>query len=318
MSDETEVEETAPTVRESIDEARGIEPEQGPIGEQVTTEEEVVTCDAPDHWSQLDKDRFNDLPDDIKPLWLEKSKSLETGYNEKFEQIAEWTKERDRLEQIFQPLASELSLYGTSRADAIERLVGAHQLLSRDPEAGMRWLAEQYGAQHLLAGQESQDDFGLGDFQDPAIAEINTLKQQLAKLTGVFGQFQGSQQQQQHTQAQMHVDAFAAATDEAGKPRYPYFNEVRQTMGQLFQVGAVSTLDEAYAKAVRMNDEVFERVNKASQAEQQAAADAKRKEEAQKARRASDARVVTSGKGGGESAKHNTLRGALEAAVRAG
>ena len=268
--------------------------------------EETPAIEAPEHWSQLDRDRFSELPDDLKPLWLEKSKSLETGYNEKFERVASWEKQQARLNEIFQPVANELALHGVDQMDMVQRLIGAHQYLRNDPAAGLRWLAEQYGAQHLLA-----DDDGFYD-PDPKITQ---LEQQVAQLSNAFNGFQGTYQSSQQAQAQAHIDAFAGAVDESGNPKHPYFNDVRAQMGQLMAGGAASTIEQAYDMAVWALPESRQRLMQAEQAKAAKDAEAKRKAEAEKARRAADARVTSSGRSGSD-AKHGTLREAVTAAVR--
>src|SRR5262245_35337860 len=51
----------------------------------------VTKLEAPQHWSQEDKDWFTGMPDDVwRQKWLDKTKSLEGGYNTKFQEIANW------------------------------------------------------------------------------------------------------------------------------------------------------------------------------------------------------------------------------------
>lgn len=309
MTEEVETEEVEKTesLRETIEKAASSEAEV----DSGVEEKEVERVEPPEHWSQLDKDRFSELPDEIKPLWLEKTKSLETGYNEKFERVADWEKQQARFNEIFSPLASELSLHGVQPMDMVQRLIGAHQFLRSDPEAGLRWIAEQYGAGHMLGGVE--EDSG---YLDPmAEKKIQQLEQQVQSLTQTLGGFQGNYQQTQQAQLQSQIRAFETAVDAEGKPKYPYFQNVREQMGQLFAAGAVSTLEEAYQKAIRLNDDVFGQVQKAEQDKAKKEAEAKRKAEAEKARKAADARVSSSGQSGG-APKYGNLRDAVKAAVQ--
>ena len=43
---------------------------------------------APEHWSKDDKDRFGKLPAESRQWWLDKTKQLEAGYQDKFKEIA--------------------------------------------------------------------------------------------------------------------------------------------------------------------------------------------------------------------------------------
>jgi hypothetical protein len=57
-------------------------PEDGEVDGDIA-EPSAIT--APEHWSQANQDAFNALPDEIKPAYMEKVRSLEGGYQQKFE-----------------------------------------------------------------------------------------------------------------------------------------------------------------------------------------------------------------------------------------
>jgi hypothetical protein len=109
--------------------------------------------DAPYHWSQADKDAFNSLPAELRPLYLEKAKSLESGWNRKFEEIAgirklyeeftsslpEEQRSPDRLMQVFgdgaavqqmlAPYQPQLAESGLTPIEYIARLVNVARSL---------------------------------------------------------------------------------------------------------------------------------------------------------------------------------------------
>lgn len=58
-------------------------------------------------------------------------------------------------------------------------------------------------------------------------------------------------QQQQQQEIQQQLSKFSDAS------QYPYFEQVRGEMAQLLEAGSAQDLDSAYAKAVRLNDEIF-------------------------------------------------------------
>jgi len=291
------------SLRDSIKDAVGDEPEAAPKPEP---DPEIA---PPEHWSQIDKDAFNDLPPEVRSLYLDKATSLEKGYNEKFEKVASWQKEKAALDEVFAPMASELALYNVDRVDVIRRLAGAHQMLRYDPEGALRQLAAQYGAEYPFAG--SDDDEG---FLDPAAEQqITQLKQQVAQLQQGFQGFQGQYQSSQEAALQHQIDAFQSAKDADGNLKYPYFDTVRQQMGQLIGAGAAQSLEQAYEMAVWGNGETRQRLMQADQDRAAKEAEAKRKAEADKARKAGAARVAgTSSRGGSGSAL--TTRDALEQA----
>jgi hypothetical protein len=169
---------------------------------------------APEHWSQVDKDRFNSLPEELKPLYREKVKSLESGYNRKFEEIADERKAYEGLNQIFgaeqrQQLAEE----GKTPGEYVGTLVKLARSLEANPEGMLHWLAQKYGVT-------------LGNDELPAVTALNAEVHQL----------QTQIQQQAATQA-LAEDwyAFQGARGANGSPLYPGVEKLKAMMGHILQ-----------------------------------------------------------------------------------
>jgi len=54
------------------------------------------------------------------------------------------------------------------------------------------------------------------------------------------------------------VTNFGEAKDDAGNPRYPYFEQVRPKMAQLLENGLANDLESAYTKALRIDDDLWQ------------------------------------------------------------
>jgi hypothetical protein len=124
-------------------------------------------------------------------------------------------------------------------------------------------LANDYGVNlGALTGQTGYDP------------QFSQLAQELNQIKNQWSSFQSSQEQQEQVQLQNEITSFS--NDK------PYFDEVRETMAGLLQSGMADDLQSAYDKAIRLNDDVFQRVqaeqaqkSEAAQREKVAAAKAK-------------------------------------------
>jgi hypothetical protein len=124
-------------------------------------------------------------------------------------------------------------------------------------------LANEYGVN--LSGLTGQSGF------DP---QFSQLAQELSQIKNQWNQFQSHQEQAEQQSLLNEISSFSQDK--------PYFDEVRETMAGLLQSGMADDLQTAYDKAIRLNDDVFQRVNagqaqksEAAQREKVAAAKAK-------------------------------------------
>ena len=92
-----------------------------------------------------------------------------------------------------------------------------------------------------------------------------------------------------------------------------HFEEARPTMIQLLQSGVAQTLDEAYNKAVRLNEELFDKVQSARQA-QVASKQSSELNKAAKAARAAAVSVRSATPGANTAPKAQGRRALLEEA----
>ena len=83
------------------------------------------------------------------------------------------------------------------------------------------------------------------------------LEQKLAQQQSMLEQLSQSRQMAEEAQLGQTIEQFAQS--------HEYFEDVRETMADLLDKGLASDLNDAYAKAVRLNDDVFSRVQQAPQ-----------------------------------------------------
>lgn len=78
---------------------------------------------------------------------------------------------------------------------------------------------------------------------------IHDLKTQVTTLQQQLNQYRSQIDTTEHQRTSSTLQSFAATTNPDGSPKYPYFDTVRATMGQLMASGAAQTLEDAYSKA---------------------------------------------------------------------
>ena len=200
--------------------------------------------DYEEHWGKLDPT----LQDYIQQREADYAKGVSTYKNQ-------WDMAAPLVETIkqFEPLMNE---YNIGPKEWISRLGTADLTLSRGtPEQKLQMfaqLANDYGVNlGQLTGQTGYDP------------QFSQLAQELNQIKNQWTSFQSSQEQLEQAQLQNEISSF--------KDDKPYFEEVRETMAGLLQSGMANDLQSAYDKAIRLNDDVFQKVN-ATQAQKSEAA----------------------------------------------
>jgi hypothetical protein len=85
----------------------------------------------------------------------------------------------------------------------------------------------------------------------------HNLEQQLAHQQQLLNQLSQSRQMAEEAQLGQTIEQFAQS--------HEHFDEVRETMADLLDKGFATDLNDAYAKAVRLNDNLFGQVQQAPQ-----------------------------------------------------
>jgi len=255
------------------------------------------SLEAPKHWSDEVKALFGKVPPEVQSHWLNWDKHQARSYDTKFQELAAFRRERDRLEELFQPYSRDLELQGLDRMQFLQSLLGGHKYLLESPREAMAWLAQQYGVDlKELVTPAEQDDPKLAGL----MSKIAGLEQ---RVTG----FTTTAQQREQQQRVEQIRGFAEAKGADGKPLRPYWNELKQDVLTLVKAG-VTDLDAAYNKALRMNDEVYARHQAEQSAAKQKADDAKRQQDIEKARRAAAGNESRSTGSAGEKSLDAELR----------
>ena len=254
--------------------------------EAVSEEEsvEVVAEDTAEPEQPADPVEISDIPKpttwkkDLLPLWdkiakgetltPEESKKhleyLNQRENEFKKGVSVYKAEAERakaLEEAINPFIPELQAQGIHPAAWINNLGRAHFLLVKGtPEQKIQMfhrLAQDYG---VNLNQSNEPVAPTDAYTQQLMQQLYQVNQEVSTIKSRF---------EQEEQSRLANEIERVRSD---KERFPHFDMVREEMAQLLELGKAPDLETAYAKAVRLNDEVWslEQERLLSQAKKQA------------------------------------------------
>ena len=164
--------------------------------------------------------------------------------------VSTYKAEADNARQLFQaldPYMPELQKHNIHPAQFVNNLASAHFKLVTAPQHEkiemFHRLARDYGIELNQAGQFQP--------QDPYTTQ---LLQQLQAVNQEVSVIKGRYEQEEQSRLVNEIEQHRSDTQ-----NYPFFDEVRETMAQLLEQGLATDLKTAYAKAVRLNDDVWQK-----------------------------------------------------------
>jgi hypothetical protein len=272
---------------------------------------DAAVLEPPQHWDERQKQAFLKVDPEVRQLWLEREKQYSTNYDTRAQELAKIKGAHGEIEGLFAPYRQQMELHGISIPQAVKQMVAAQAYLLKSPKEAIPWLAKQYGVDLAQLIQQSQGS----DANLPP--EITSIRESIGKLENTVNGFMTQAQQAEHKQHLSSVQSFAEEKDEAGNPKHPHFYEVAQDIADLMsaarQRGGALSLANAYARAVRMNDKTWEKVQAGTAAQAKAKADAEAVERANKAKRAGFG--LNGGTAEGGASKYPSLRAELESLI---
>lgn len=260
--------ETAPVQENEQRETAKAEPEP-----EDAPEEEPVWKRAPSSWKRDYHEAWATADPKLQQYAWQREEEMRSG----IAPMQEKAKFADQIQQAVAPYEQTIRGLGIDTATAVKSLLEADNILrSAPPEqkrAYLSQLAQQYGID--LSGVESQYPSAP---VDPTVFALQN------ELNNIRGEVSGWKQQQEAAQNQIltnEIDAFAQTAE--------HFEAARPVMIDLLNSGVASTLDDAYNKALRLDDNLFEQIQKG----QQAQAETTKREAADKAAKNAKAAAVS-------------------------
>jgi len=238
-------------------------------------------------WKPEAAEKLRDLPEDVQKVIIDRQEQFHNGL-EQYKEAANYAK---TIDKSIAPFKDYLSQLGVSPEVAFPNLLKTEKTLrtgsAQEKVEMFQKLAYDYG-------------IDLGALANiPYDANTHQLKQQL--------EWTKSQLENASNFRQSHEDAQIESSIEDFGQQHKYFEDVRLTMADLLDRGLATDLDDAYAKAVRLDDNVFQKLQLDSQKQALNQAD-----QAAKAAKA----AAVSVKGSPVSAKTTVMPATTEDAVR--
>lgn len=265
--------------------------------------------EIPKHWPadvRADLERLAKQDPVIAKRWLEQTRYLESVARTERERAAPFRQLSQALEDVLAPTRQQRQMAGMDDAAYLRALAAADQFLSRDPKAGIKWLAQKYGVtpeqlvEEVRAAQENAPPPAVQQL----MGEVSQLKSYIHQMT------RGAQEQALQGVVGT-IEAFASEKGPDGQPLRPYFDDciadVQLLVQQQRERGEPVNLQAAYDRAIRMNDAVWMRVQ-SQRAEKEAA---ERAAAAEKAKRAGF-NVAGAGSASASEEPEDNLRAELE------
>ena len=175
---------------------------------------------------------------------IEKSKSLESGYDEKFREVA-------GLKKAIDPWAGYLQQIGATPELAIQYLIGAEYQLRTGTPAVKREALLKIAQDYDIDLEQAEGGEGEEDSTDPA---VKALQDELTNLRGLVTSQVQTQVAGQNAVAESDIQTFAEEKTEAGTLAHPHFNEVTEDMVSFAKAetaqGRKPNLKDLYDRAI--------------------------------------------------------------------
>lgn len=234
--------------------------------------EEPVWARPPSSWKKDYHEVWQTADPKLKEYAWQREEEMKKGV----EPLLSKAQFADQIQQAIEPYQNNLKTLGIEPPQAIQALMNADNVLrngSPQQKAQMfATLSQQYG---VNLGE-------ITSLQQQAIDPTVSMLQN--ELYSVKNEVQTWKQQQEAAQNQVllsEIEVFAQKNE--------LFEDARPTMIQLLNSGVAKNLEDAYQKAVRLDESLFNKV----QQSQQAKAESVRRESANKAAKAARAAAVS-------------------------
>jgi hypothetical protein len=196
-------------------------------------------------WKKPAQEALSQLPPETQQFIVEREQQFHKG----IQQYKEDAQKGRSLGNALAPHMEYLQQLQVAPEVAINKLIETERRLrTSSPEVKAKEfvrLAHDYGIDLANLGQVQFDP------------HRHALETQLAQQQQVLQNLTQSRQVQEEAQLGQTIEQFAQS--------HEHFEDVRETMADLLDKGFATDLNDAYTKAIRLNDDIFSRVNQPQQ-----------------------------------------------------
>lgn len=213
--------------------------------------DEPVWKRPPTSWKKDYHEVWKTSDDRMKEYFWKREEEM----NEGVLPLREKARFADQYQEVMTPYMDTIRGLGIDGPKAVKALMEAdHALRYSDPQQKQQLflrLAQQYGV-NFGDGSQLQQQAAI----DP---NISALQQELNRVRGEVMSWKEEQEQVQNQSLLGEINNFAMKAE--------HFEEARPVMITLLQSGVASTLDEAYEKAIRLDDNLYQQVQQGRQSQ---------------------------------------------------
>lgn len=222
------------SAKQQSEEVQNVNEAEEQTGNAVANADEWLN--APAAYTQERKDGFKNLPQDWRKYLIEREKQVEKGFSDFGNKVNGYK----YVDDLFNSRQDRFKARGFNNAkEVIDYYALLDDCFETDKKATYNELGKIYG---ITDGNVAAN----GSANDDLAAKINMQERQLMQLTQAL----------QGDRIKREIEAFTASKDDAGNPKYPYFEDVKQNMGMLMDKGICKTLEEAYNQSIWGNEEI--------------------------------------------------------------
>jgi len=219
-------------------------PEKAQESENSTEPEDKPQRNPFAAWKKPAQEALSQLPPETQQYIVEREQQFHKG----IQQYKEDAQKGRSLGNALAPHMEYLNQLRVAPEVAINKLIETERKLrTSDPETKAKEfvrLAHDYGIDLNSLTSVPFDPYH------------HNLEQQLAQQQQQLAQLSQSRQMAEEAQLGQTIEQFAQS--------HEHFDEVRETMADLLDKGFATDLNDAYAKAVRLNDDVYGRIQQPS------------------------------------------------------
>lgn len=168
--------------------------------------------------------------------------------------VSTYKREADNARSLIEaisPFVPELQKQNIHPAAWINNLGRAHMVLSQAPMEQKIQMFQKLAGDYGIQFNPSEQQYGQeAQYQDPYAQQ---LYQQLQQMNQEVSSLKGRYEQEDNQRLMSEINRVAQDTE-----KFPHFEAVREQMAQLLENNLASDLETAYAKAVRLQDDVWQ------------------------------------------------------------
>jgi hypothetical protein len=223
---------------------------------------EKNTKKAPSSWKKHAQESFAALPEAIQDEVLRRENDFHNGLQN-----------YKNLQSIFEPYQPTMQQLGISPEHAVQKLLAVDNVLRNGSQQEKMEVLKNILNEYKIQNQDNLAPRETNNNEDLFYKQINDTLSQIKSKQADFDKYLQHQSMQETHRLNSEIMDFAKDKE--------FFVEVRDEMALLLANGKAKNLKEAYDKAVRLNDVVFEKIQSQQKAKDSAelmrkAADAKK------------------------------------------